>query len=228
MAQAKSTYTCPARQSHHVQSFLKLHLPRSLPLLRRLQYHSQHESAIVACSFDLEQSRAPETFALGYYDPASRDAWLFSSLEAACGSDTPDSRLFNHDLLESSLTCLRSTFASFKQRWEQTSTLETVVLVHCVNSNVANALRGDPAFRAVRDDIRGQGGPYSKYLMNRANDVDCTLPNGYYYDRVNTCDHELIVQNNELVGHPRNLVGRPSLGIRDSHGRLKACKYQRF
>lgn len=225
MVQLSDYNAYSAQSSERAQAFLSRYLPNSLPLLRRLQYHLQHESAIVATSFDLEQARAPDVFAVGYCDPASGQAWIFSSLEVG----TPVEIISHDNALEPSLQCLRAVFACFKQAWQLVADAEPIAVLCSVRSVVADALRADTEFNAIRDDIRGRGGPYGKYLLSReklAEGSELSLPEGYHSDTVNASDFNLVIENNDLVGNPQNLVGRPSTGIRQgSSGLLKACKF---
>lgn len=222
MHERPKVHVCPSKDSEHFRLLEKC-LPYSLPLLRRLQYDSQPADAIIASTVDVAiGSSIPEYFAMGFLDLMSPDVrvWCFSSLDMLDGVDPASAAYKEYE--HAAITCLLAVFSSFKRKWQDLGSPDDkkITLVSSVKANVADALRRDARFNAVRDDLHGPGGPYGKYVFYRSKIVGKTseaVPSALCLDRITPFDYQLIIDNNDLVRGVYDLEGRPSACLRDTN-----------
>lgn len=222
-----------AEQSIQFQNFLSKHLPYTLPLLRRLQYEDRSAQAVIISSFNPDEAQSPSTWAIAFFDRfvdiGITSCVLSSSLDLPIHEKISKSQQDHDDVLRH----LRAVFKSIKLRNVALSSPEDVVLVHSVKASTADALRHDPQFNAIRDDLNDINGTddacYGKYLVRPSllrEAADSSLPHGFYYDAVRSWDLQLVANTSSLVPSARYLQGKPSAGIREeSTGLLRACRF---
>lgn len=227
MVEKHEGFVSSVGESEHMKAFLNSHLPYTLPLLRRLQYHLQGQQAIVICSFEATKSPNPDHFAVAFLDPQAGgiQSWISTSLDPPYMSRNLSRADSDH---ESMLTCLRIVFAQIKNACASSVEPNLSILVGCINAATAKFLQDEFPAGFIMNNIDWPGGPYGKYLLRRSRVqeiADFSLPEDFYYDEVRESDYDLVIANNNLVGTPQNLIGRPGVGIRHrSTGLLTSCK----
>lgn len=230
MAEGREVFVTSISESEQLKKFLTSHLPYTLPLLRRLQFHLQGPEAIVVSSFNPADIPSPKHFAVGFIDPQGGgiQSWIFTSL------DLPhlfqDSSIAKRDL-DDVTSCLYAVFAQIKKTCSRSAEPKDSILVGSIIGVTAGLLQVGLPAGFVMNDKDNPGGPYGKYMLRRSRVqqiADFTLPEDFVYDEVKESDYDIVIANNSLVGTPQNLKERPSVGIRQrSTGLLTGCKFIR-
>ena len=209
-------------------------LPHGLSLYRRLQLSKERQEAMAFATFppNPKPSNLSSLFTVGLLDYTSPgiQAFIFSSLEileptgdilSPTSAQQTDK---SHELAFNQLIAILDGFRSRSKRLNsKNSHEEDIIFVGTVHSKTAALLRTygnklNPGL--VRDDIWGPGGPYAKYIWRVPKFSDAgeeSLPDGLYYDSIGAPDHNLIIENNDLVKNSQSLRYVPyGIGIRSA------------
>lgn len=229
---------------HTLAPHLLPHLPYSLPLLRRLQYHRSSPSAHTFATFPADQTPPPLRFSATYVDRSrapETECWIFSTYEVPLSpSEVQQHDAAWHDRrreeARAQILALLRAIADLKDggalmilgslneilvellAGENMETLAPQKVLTRSIDEATEACNSSTQQTTGRGVLNGLSVPYMKWLIAPPSPAQSNesqhLPEGYVFDRVRREELALTMKRTEIPKTEETLAQLGNIGIR--------------